>query len=113
MMSRDQTHDALGRAILARYFGAAARVVEVPRESRSTAGEACSHARRDLEQHARDPVPEERVRGFRGVVQESGDDELLVRAQLPKDARGLGGMTVVRAGGAEVSSGLLHSVEHV
>jgi hypothetical protein len=98
VMTRDKTHDALGRAIFTRHLRAAARVVEVTRERRTAPGETRAHARSEPEQHARDAVPEERVRGFRGVVEEARDDELFIRAQLPKDARGLGRMTVVRAG---------------
>ena len=111
-MSRDETHDAFGRAILTRDLGAAARVIEVAGERRTAAREAHADARSDVEEHARDPVPEERVRGFRGVVEETRDDELLIRAQLPKDAGGLRRVAVVGPGGPEVSSGLLDSVEH-
>src|SRR5258706_362031 len=111
-MSFDQTHDTLRRAVVARELRAATRVVEVARERRVAGGETCPNAWRELEKNARDAVPQHGVRGFRGVVQDAGDDELLVRAELPKDARGLGRMAIVRAGRAEVAHGLLHSVEH-
>jgi len=111
-MSRDQAHDTLGRAVFARHFRAAARVVEITRERRLAAGEPRAYARGDPEEHARDAVPEQCVHGFRGIVEDAGDDELLVGAELAKDARRLGRVAVVRTCGANVSRGLAHAMEH-
>src|SRR6266571_1196595 len=58
-------------------------------------------------------MPQERVRGFRGIVEDAGDHELLVGPELPEDARGLPRMAIVRAGRAEVPDRLLHTVKHV
>jgi hypothetical protein len=57
-------------------------------------------------------MPEQRVRGFRGVMQDAGDDELLVRAKLPEDACRLRRMAIVPACRAEIPHRLLHTVEH-
>jgi len=111
-MSRDQAHDTLGRAVFARHFRAAARVVEITRERRLAAGEPRAYARGYPEEHARDAVPEQCVHGFRGIVEDAGDDELLVGAELAKDARRLGRVAVVCTCGANVSRGLAHAMEH-
>ena len=112
MVALDQPHHALRCAVSPRHLRAATGVVEVARERGVASGEARSHARRPLEKHARDAVPEEGVRRLRRVVQHSGDDELLVRAELPKNSRGLGRMPIVGAGRAEVPDRLLHTVKH-
>jgi hypothetical protein len=87
-------------------------MVEITRERRITGREARPNPGGELEQNARNAVPQERVRRLRGVVQDAGDDELLIRSELPKDARGLAGMAIIGAGRPEVADGLLHSVEH-
>ena len=113
MMSRDETHDALGCAVLPRELRTAARVVEVAPERRVPGSKARPNAGGErLEEHSRDAVPEERVRWFRGVVKDARDDELLVRAKEPEDPRGLGRMPVVRAAWAEEPDRLLHAVKH-
>jgi hypothetical protein len=111
-MPRDQTHDALGRAIDARDFRAATRVVEVSGKRRVARGETRANARGQLKQNARDTVPEQRVRGFRPVMKDARDDKLLVRTEPPKDSRGLSGMAVIRTGRAQVPRRLVHAVEH-
>ena len=112
-MSRDEAHDALGCPIRARELRAAARVVEVARERRISRREARADAWSErLEDHARDPVPQQRVRWFRAVVKDARNDELLIRPELAEDSRGLGGVPVVRAGRTEVPDRLLHAVEH-
>ena len=89
-------------------------MIEIARERRVTSGETSTHTRRErFEEDARDTVPQQRVRWFRGVVQEPCDDELLVRAELAKDACGLGRVPIIRARWAEIPHGLLHSVKHV
>ena len=80
--------------------------------ARLRAGEPRAYARGDPEEHARDAVPEQCVHGFRGIVEDAGDDELLVGAELAKDARRLGRVAVVRTCGANVSRGLAHAMEH-
>ena len=68
--------------------------------------------RRHLEQHARDTVPQERVRRLGRVVQETRNDELFVGAEVPQDARGLRGMAIVGASRTDVARGLLHAMQH-
>src|SRR5213082_1102283 len=46
------------------------------------------------------------------IVQQTGDDDLVVRAELSQDASGLVRMSVVGPGGAEVAGCLLDSMEH-
>jgi len=77
-MSGNQANDPLGRAVVARELGAAARVIEVARERRVSCGQLRAYAWREVEQHSSDAMPEKRVRGLGGVVQEAGDDELLI-----------------------------------
>jgi hypothetical protein len=58
-------------------------------------------------------VPQERVRRLGRVVEDAGDDELFIRAQLPENARGLGAMAIVGPGRPEIADGLMHPVEHL
>jgi hypothetical protein len=78
-----------------------------------SSGQLRAYAWREVEQHTRDAMPEERVRGLRGIVQEAGDDELLVGAESSKDARGLRRMTIVRTRRADVPRRLADPVEHL
>jgi hypothetical protein len=113
VVPRDEPHDAFGGAVVARELGPAASVIEIAREGRVARGETRPHARRErFEENARDTVPEQGVRWFRDIVEEARGDELFVRAELAKDAHGLGRVPIVRAGWAEVSHGLPHTVKH-
>src|SRR2546423_7166798 len=111
-MSGDEADDPKGCAAVARELGPAACMVEVTGERRVPSGQLRAHSRRKAEQHSGDTVPQERVHGFRRVVEDAGDDELLIRTEVPQDARGLGPMAIVCTGRADVSYGLLHAVEH-
>ena len=113
VMARDQSHDALGGSVGTRQLGTHAGVIEISPERRITGRESPAHAGGEpFEEDARDAVPELRTRRFRDIVEETGDDELLVRTEPAKDAGGLGRMPVVRSGCAEVSHRLVHPVKH-
>jgi hypothetical protein len=112
-MARDQSHNALGGAIGTRQLGTPTGVVEISPERRVTGRETPTHAGGEpFEEDTRDAVPEQRTRWFRNIVEEARDDELLIRTQPAKDARGFGGMPVVRSGCSEISHCLLHPVTH-
>jgi len=113
VVARDEAHDALRGAVGLRQLGAAAGMVEIARERRVAAREANPHERSEpREQHSRDPMPEPGARGLRPVVQETRDDEFVIRTKLAQDARGLRRVTVVRAGGPEIADRLLDTMEY-
>ena len=113
MVTRDEAHDAVRGAVALRQFGAAAGMVEIARERRVAAREANPHERSEpREQHSPDPMPEPGGRGLRPVVQETRDDEFVIRTKLAQDARSLRRVTVVRAGGPEIADCLLDTMEH-
>src|SRR5881392_3281994 len=111
-MPRDQTHDALGCPVLARELRAPTRMIEIARECRVSGRETVAHVRSEIEEHACHAVPQERVRGLRGVVEDARHDELFIRAEMPKDPRGLCRVAIVRAGRADVSHRLPYAVAH-
>src|SRR4029077_406330 len=98
VVTGDEEHDPVGRALAARLLGTEARVIEVPRERRVPAGELAPHPRREpREDDARDAMPQLRARGLRDVVQQAGRHELLVGTLRPQDLRGPLGVADVGA----------------
>jgi hypothetical protein len=113
VVTLDEPDNARRGSFGTRQLRAATRVIEIASECGISVREAGAHARRkSRKQHRGDAVPEARARGLGAIVEQTGDDELVIGAHRAQDARGLVRVAVVRPDWPEVAHGLLKPVEH-
>jgi len=83
MVARDKAHDSRRPTFDLRLRRATARVVEVESEGRLASRKALADGWRETtQQNTGDAVPELRARRLPAVMQQSGEDQLFIRAQL-------------------------------
>ena len=114
VVPRDQPHHTRRSAFDLRLRGAAVRVVEVQGEGRLASCEPLPQAGREArEQDAGHAVPEPRARRLAAVVQQSREDQLLVRTELAQDRGGALGVPRVAFASDDEADRLLDALSHL
>lgn len=82
MVVRDEAHHTRRPALDLRLRRATACVVEIPSESGLAVRDPLSNTRRETsEEHSADAMPEPRVRWLSTIMQQTSQDQLLIRAE--------------------------------